>query len=330
MDKIIKEFNKAKVLVIGDCMLDTYYKGDANRISPEAPVPVVKIEKTDNFLGGAGNVARNITALGGSSELISFIGNDRSGEEIIKQLNDSNIKNSLINFQIRPTTVKSRILARNQQVIRFDQEDDSPISKQEKKKLLSVLEEKLPEYNVIVISDYGKGLIYKDLIKNIYGFYQKNKLEQPRILIDPKPKNYGFYQNAHLLTPNKKEAEELSGIKIKTQKDIILAGKTLIKKLNAENMLITLGEEGMALFSPDGIINIKSTAKQVFDVTGAGDTVIAVLATCLNLGTDFKKACKLSTLAAGIVVEKVGSATVDVHELDHAIGNTKILIEEWE
>lgn len=329
MKDTINNFQKAHVIVIGDIMLDTYYEGDAQRISPEAPVPVVKIEKTKYLLGGAGNVARNICALGGSCKIIGIIGDDFAGNKIHTLLKDSGVDCKLIKSKYRPSTIKSRIFARNQQMIRFDEEVDSNILEVEKKELLIKIEDSLTNKSIIILSDYGKGLLDKDLINNIYELAKSKNFEKPKILVDPKPMNKNYYHNAFLLTPNTKETSELSQMKMSSRDEIIEAGQKLKQELNIENLLVTLGAQGMALFTSEYIYHIKSTAKQVFDVTGAGDTVIATLATCLSIDSDITKACNLATLAAGIVVEKVGSATADTDELENAINNTHISNELW-
>jgi len=329
MKDTLEKFAKAHVLVIGDIMLDTYYEGDAQRISPEAPVPVVKIEKTRYLLGGAGNVARNICAFGASSKIISIVGDDFAGNTINTLLETAGVFCDLIISKNRPSTIKSRIFARNQQMIRFDEEVDSEILETEKKELLQKIESSIKNGSIIILSDYGKGLLYKNLINDIYEIAENKNFKKPLIFIDPKPVNKSYYKNAFLLTPNTKEVAELVNRKVSSKEEIIEAGKELKKQLNAQNLLITLGAQGMALFCDNGIYHITSTAKQVFDVTGAGDTVIATLATCLSVNTDMEKACNIATLAAGIVVEKVGSATASKDELEEAITNTKLLNEKW-
>ncbi len=329
MKDTLQNLEKAHILVIGDIMLDTYYEGDAQRISPEAPVPVVKIEKTRYLLGGAGNVARNICALGGSSKIISIIGNDFAGNKINTLLKDAGVHSDLISSEMRPSTIKSRIFARNQQMIRFDEELDTEISENEKNELRLKIKNSLQEKNIIILSDYGKGLLYKNLINEIYEMAKDKKVEKPLILVDPKPINKSYYKDAFLLTPNTKESSELVQMKMNTKEEIIEAGKELKKQLNLDNLLVTLGAQGMALFCEKNIYHIKSTAKQVFDVTGAGDTVIATLATCLAVNSNIEKACHMATLAAGIVVEKVGSATANTKELNDAIINTTISTEKW-
>lgn len=331
MQNDIFKLDMGKVLVIGDIMLDTYYEGDAYRISPEAPVPVVKIEKKRNMLGGAGNVARNITSLGSHCTIISVVGNDYHAKIINSLLHDANVETILLEDNERPTTVKSRIFARNQQMIRYDEEVIKEISMPVKEKLLQKIEEKLGEYPVILLSDYGKGFLYKELIADIYALADKKHCQKPKIFIDPKPQNKSFYKDAFLLTPNHKESEELAGLFMHSHEEIKAAAQKILTDLNAENVLVTLGAEGMAYFGKNlpHAYHIKSAAKQVFDVTGAGDTVIATMAVCESIGLNHEKACNIATLAAGIVVEKVGSATVTQEELIQSFKTTKIETEQW-
>lgn len=331
MKNEILKLDAARVLVIGDIMLDAYYEGDANRISPEAPVPVVKIERKRNILGGAGNVARNITSLGGNCTLLSMVGRDFSAAIIKELLEESHITYRLFEDPKRPTTVKSRIFARSQQMIRYDEEMDTPLPDSCKEELKKALRECLPYYEIIILSDYGKGFLYKELIADIYTLAENLHIEKPKIFIDPKPQNKSFYGNAFLLTPNHKETEALADAKMQTKDEIKNTAKKILQNLNAENILITLGAEGMAYFSKESknAYHIKSSAKQVFDVTGAGDTVIASMAVCESLGMKTETACQLATLAAGLVVEKVGSATVTQEELIRALEHTQFKAEIW-
>lgn len=331
MQNDIFKLENGKVLVIGDIMLDTYYEGDAYRISPEAPVPVVKIEKKRNMLGGAGNVARNITSLGSECTIISIVGNDYHAKIINNLLNEANVKTVLLKDNERPTTVKSRIFARNQQMIRYDEEVVKAISDSVKDRLLQEIEAHIAEHNVILLSDYGKGFLYKELIADIYTLAEKKHTVKPKIFIDPKPKNKAFYQNAFLLTPNHKESEELAGLSMHSPQEIKAVAQKILQDLQAENVLVTLGAEGMAYFGKNlpHAYHIKSAAKQVFDVTGAGDTVIATMAVCESIGLKHEQACNIATLAAGIVVEKVGSATVTQEELIQSLRSTKIETEQW-
>ncbi len=331
MQNDIFKLENGKVLVIGDIMLDTYYEGDAYRISPEAPVPVVKIEKKRNMLGGAGNVARNITALGSVCTIISVVGNDYHAKIINNLLHEANVHTILLEDGERPTTVKSRIFARSQQMLRYDEEIVKAISADIKERLLQNIEEQIAEYKVILLSDYGKGFLYQELIADIYALAEKKHCPKPKIFIDPKPQNKSFYKNAFLLTPNHKESEELAEIAMHTPAEIKAAAHKILQDLHAENVLVTLGAEGMAYFGKNlpYAYHIKSAAKQVFDVTGAGDTVIAAMAVCESIGLNYEKACNLATLAAGVVVEKVGSATVTQEELIQALRTKKIETEKW-
>lgn len=321
----------AKVLVIGDIMLDAYYEGDASRISPEAPVPVVKIERKRHILGGAGNVARNIIALGGKCSIISLVGKDFSAQVIKDLLKESDIEYYLLEEENRPTTVKSRIFARNQQMIRYDEETTETLRHDTKKHLKNILPGYLREYPVIILSDYGKGFLYEELIRDIYAAAEKINIRKPKIFIDPKPQNKSFYRGCFLLTPNHKESEALAGREMHGKEEICAAAKTILQDLNADNILVTLGADGMAYFSKEfsRAYHIKSSAKQVFDVTGAGDTVIATMAVCEAVGIEKETACNIATLAAGIVVEKVGSATAGQEELLQALPHTEFQTEIW-
>lgn len=327
----IFKLDAGKVLVIGDIMLDAYYEGDADRISPEAPVPVVKIERKRNILGGAGNVARNITALGGKCTLLSMVGRDFSAQIIKDLLHKENIEHCLIEDSKRPTTVKSRIFARNQQMLRYDEEVDSPLPESCKEQLKNILMEYLTDCKVIVLSDYGKGFIYADLIADIENMAKKMNISKPKIFIDPKPQNKACYGNAFLLTPNHRETEALAGMTMNSNEEIKKAAQKILKDLNAENILVTLGAQGMTYFSKysASAFHIKSSAKQVFDVTGAGDTVIAAMALCESVNLPQETACSIATMAAGIVVEKVGSATVTQEELIQAAEHIKTETEIW-
>lgn len=331
MQNDIFKLETGKVLVIGDIMLDTYYEGDAYRISPEAPVPVVKIEKKSNMLGGAGNVARNITSLGSDCTIISVVGNDYHAVIIDKLLQETNVHAVLLADDERPTTVKSRIFARNQQMLRYDEEVVKAITNPIKNQLKQKLVEYIGSYEVIILSDYGKGFLYQELIEDIYAIAERKHCKRPKIYVDPKPQNKAFYQNSYLLTPNHKESEELAGFPMHSKEEIQAVAAKIMQDLNAENVLITLGAEGMAYFNKNlpTAYHIKSSAKQVFDVSGAGDTVIAAMAVCESIGLSKEKACNIATLAAGIVVEKVGSATVTQEELIQAARTKKIVTETW-
>ena len=310
-----------KVMIIGDLMLDHYLIGEVERISPEAPVPVVRVETESFLLGGAGNVARNIAALGGEPLLIGVIGEDRNGAALDTLCAEAGLSTRLIRDIDRPTTVKTRIIAHNQQVVRVDQEQDAPLDTTRMDQLFSDLEDSLNEYPVIILSDYGKGFISREFMDRFMPMV-KACPTPPLVLVDPKTVNYDLYQGVDLLTPNTKETSEGAGLPVTTDKStVIRAGQAIFKRLNCRNLLVTLGPGGMALFEGDGSIrHIPTFARKVFDVTGAGDTVIATTALALSAGLDLLMACTLANYAAGVVVAQVGAATASPDDLIEAVG----------
>lgn len=326
----LEDLRAGRVLVVGDVMVDTYLMGDALRISPEAPVPVVRVEETRHLLGGAGNVARNIAALAGQSVLVGLIGRDRDGDRLEAMLNEAGVTPRLVRGE-RPTTVKSRVLARNQQMIRLDQESQSPATPEEYSALLRVLEPLVPEFDVAVVSDYGKGLVSAGILDDIRRLGRSGGCGEIKVLVDPKPQNISCYRNAWMLTPNAKETSESTGLPVHTRAEILAAGRRLREKLDAAHVLTTLGADGMALFSADGPVwHVPTMARQVFDVTGAGDTVIATAALALAVGFPLVDACVLANYAAGIVVGKVGAATASVEELHAAMQGAPVIMERWD
>jgi rfaE bifunctional protein kinase chain/domain len=312
-DRLISYLNKIngqEILVVGDIMLDHYQWGHVERISPEAPVPVVSVYKETYLLGGAGNVARNIKSLGGEPMLITLIANDRAGEKIKELLIKEKINAHFVTSSNRPTTIKTRILAQNQQIVRIDHENTQKLESIEVEEFNKQIK-KLSLGKYVVVSDYGKGFIGEHTFKRL-----KNK----KVVLDPKTGNADIYKNLFIITPNKKETEELSRLKIQNKEKIIVAGRFLMEKKQLKNLLITLGPEGMILFQNDGLIfHIPTCAQKVYDVTGAGDTVIAMLALCLTCGIDLLHACCLANYAAGIVVGQVGTATTTQQELIQTI-----------
>ncbi len=326
----LEDLRTGRVLVVGDVMVDAYLMGDALRISPEAPVPVVRVEETRHLLGGAGNVARNIAALAGQSVLVGLIGRDRDGDRLEAMLNEAGVTPRLVRGE-RPTTVKSRVLARNQQMIRLDQESQSPATPEEYSALLNVLEPLVPEFEVVVVSDYGKGLVSAGILDDIRRLGRSGGCGEIKVLVDPKPQNISCYRNAWMLTPNAKETSESTGLPVHTRAEILAAGCRLREKLDAAHVLTTLGADGMALFSADGPVwHVPTMARQVFDVTGAGDTVIATAALALAVGFPLVDACVLANYAAGIVVGKVGAATASVEELRAAMQGAPVIMERWD
>jgi rfaE bifunctional protein kinase chain/domain len=312
-------FNEVPVLIIGDIMLDEYYIGDAQRISPEAPVPVVLVKDEKALIGGAGNVARNIQTLGGKPCLIGACGDGHNSKKLQQAILAAGLQTRLLTLPGRPATTKSRILARGQQILRIDHEDGASLNATETDALLGYIEEYWPNQRVIIISDYNKGVINKRLMDGIFRLKQSYK-NPVRILIDPKPENLSLYPKADLITPNTKETGEGAALPIRNKGELIRAGLLLRKKTHCQALLTTLGAEGMALFqSKNKITHIPTLAKQVYDVTGAGDTVIGTIGLALAAGIPLLESCILANYAAGIVVGKSGSATITQNELIKAL-----------
>lgn len=304
-------FKEANILTIGDVMLDKYIWGRVDRISPEAPVQVVDVEKTTYIPGGAANVANNIAALTGRAWVLGVVGNDESKDILRQELISRKIDPIFITDD-RPTTKKVRVLCHGQQLLRLDFEKRAPVSEKSHKKIVKYVKEVLPSIDCIILSDYAKGLITRELVEEIRILVNNSG---KKLIIDPKPRNMKFYQNVDLVTPNHREASEFAGIVEEKEQDLLKIGKKMLNSLSA-NILITRGEKGMSLFEKNGnITHIPTSARQVFDVTGAGDTVIAVVALALAAGVNYAEAAAIANYAAGIVVGKVGTATVGMEEL---------------
>ncbi len=315
----IADLKGHKVMIIGDLMLDHYMIGGVDRISPEAPVPVVRVEKESSLLGGAGNVARNITSLGGEALLVSTVGDDTDGKILDCLCNEAQIGTKLLRSTARPTTKKTRIIASNQQVVRVDQELVAPLEEGEFDDLLNYLQSVIEEYPVVILSDYGKGFISAEFMRRFMALIDGCD-HRPLVLVDPKTVNYDLYQGVDLLTPNTKEAGEGAGLPVKEPDSVIRAGRSLFDRLNCNNLLITMGGGGMALFEgEESISHIPTFARKVFDVTGAGDTVIATIALALSAGTELLTACTLANYAAGVVVAQVGAATASADDLTEVV-----------
>jgi len=303
---------KAKILVIGDLMIDHYLWGEVNRISPEAPVQVVDIEKETSVLGGAGNVVNNLHALDCEVAVLSVIGKDEAGQELKALLQAIDVDMFLLEQEERKTSKKSRIIASHSQVVRYDKESKEEISSQSENLLYRNFVEICENYDVILLSDYGKGLLTHKLTQRLIAYASfKNK----KVLIDPKGRDYSKYKGAYLLTPNKKEAIEASGIEIKDDTTLIHALKILKNIANLSVSLITLSEDGIAIFD-DKLLIRPTVAREVYDVTGAGDTVLASLGYCLAQGKDILEAIEFANLSAGVVVGKLGSATATLEEIE--------------
>ena len=309
---MIKLNKKPNILVIGDLMIDHYLWGSCDRISPEAPVQVVNVKKESSVLGGAGNVINNLVTLGSVVDVISVIGNDSVANELKSLLEKIDVPTSnLVVENNRKTSKKSRLIASQQQVLRYDMESIDDINENSHKQIIQTLEKNIDKYSSIILSDYGKGVLTTNLTKEIIKIANKNSI---KVLVDPKGKDYSKYKGSYTLTPNKKEAMEATNIDIKDESSLIEALKSLKTQCSLEVSLITLSEQGIAIF--DDELTIKPTvAREVYDVTGAGDTVIASIAFALGNNLDIKDAIYFANLAAGVVVGKIGSATTTLDEI---------------
>jgi D-beta-D-heptose 7-phosphate kinase/D-beta-D-heptose 1-phosphate adenosyltransferase len=317
--ELITRFSKVKILIIGDVMLDRYWWGSVSRISPEAPVPVVQLEKTSLAPGGAANVAVNVAALGATPRLIGVVGDDEEGKFLSNILNKSNISpDLLLKLKERPTTVKTRIVAHNQHVVRIDNEKTNFLQTEQEEALWRTIENELDKVDLIVISDYAKGLLGRSLLTRLITSAKENN---KRILVDPKGKDYTKYAGATLLTPNRHEAREACNFEDRQSiDDVTAAGETLISRIGLEALLITQGENGMTLFqNGEKPVHFQTKARTVYDVTGAGDTVIATLAVALAAGASLLQAAELSNISAGLVVEEVGTTTINQEKLLKAL-----------
>jgi D-beta-D-heptose 7-phosphate kinase/D-beta-D-heptose 1-phosphate adenosyltransferase len=320
--RIIENFQRSKVMILGDLMLDRYLWGRVERISPEAPVPVVHIEKETGNLGGAANVAANVNALGARPFLVGVIGDDQYASELKKNLRGKKLSTSgLVTDPRRPTTVKTRIVAHSQQVVRVDRENPAEIDSDLVDSLISKTKKNLNQFDGIIISDYGKGIITRDLLTEIIPMA---KSAGKFIAVDPKELHFMNYRDVSVITPNHHEAGFVSGKKITSERILNDVGWNLLKNLNLESLLITRGEKGMALFEKDGDLTLIPTeAKTVYDVTGAGDTVIASLAVAKTAGATMKEAAYIANIAASLAVAKFGTARITHDELLKAINNKK-------
>ncbi|WP_156033015.1 D-glycero-beta-D-manno-heptose-7-phosphate kinase [Candidatus Magnetobacterium casense] len=317
LSDVLGAFAGKRVLIVGDIILDHFVWGRVNRISPEAPVPVVEVQRESYLLGGAGNVANNIIALGGSAAIVGVIGGDHQGRIISGLLRDKGIEDAGVFCDARPTTIKTRVIAHHQQVVRFDREDARHIDGNMLKGIGDFIGRVIGDYDGVIVSDYKKGVISPRLIQTILGHTSPTG---KFVCVDPKVGHFHYYRGVSLITPNLKEAQEGSGIAIKDNMTLQRAGATLLKNLHTHAILITRGEEGMSLFLADGTTHhLPTVAKKVFDVTGAGDTVIAAFTLAFVSGASMVQAAILSNHAAGIVVGMVGTATTSVEEIKRSM-----------
>ncbi len=323
LKKMVDRFPQVKILVVGDIMMDRFIWGKVSRISPEAPVPVVLVDNRDASetfgLGGAANVANNIRSLGGKALLCGIVGNDEMGRKVKGQLVEKGIGHRIFIEEGRQTTVKTRVFANQQQVVRIDRETIEHPKVSILRELSDFVMNEIDDVEGVIISDYGKGLLTGTLIR---GMIRKARKAKKFIMVDPKLRNLRFYRGATVVTPNTKEASEASRVPVVDGSSIGKIGEKLLKELKCKALVITRGEEGMAIFEPHRKpAYVRTEAREVYDVTGAGDTVIGTLALALGSGTDVcvKEAAMLANYAAGVVVGKMGTATATRKDLLDAI-----------
>jgi D-beta-D-heptose 7-phosphate kinase/D-beta-D-heptose 1-phosphate adenosyltransferase len=314
----LAKFDQCRLLVVGDLMIDEYVWGNVDRISPEAPVQVVAVASEEYTLGGSGNVANNLVSLGANVSVIGVIGSGKDGKLLLKELQKLGVNTrGVVQESGRPTTKKTRIIADHQQVLRIDRETKNEISANTFNALIELAEKIIPEVDVVLISDYGKGLVTRNLIAHLV---KLARVHGKISIADPKGLDFSKYAGISMLTPNKKEASLASGVEIVNEQSLAAAGTGLLQKSGVGKLLITCGKDGMVFFEPDRKpYKISTHAREVYDVSGAGDTVIAVLGLGLAAGLNFKKAVRLANIAAGIVVGKVGTAAVTRKELALAL-----------
>jgi rfaE bifunctional protein kinase chain/domain len=318
LNELKKNFNGKRIAVVGDMMLDGYFWGDVKRISPEAPVPVLEVEDEFFRFGGAANVAYNIFTLGGIPVPVGVIGNDNYGSIFSSLIKEKNIEDQgIIIDNERPTTTKTRVIANSQHVVRIDKESKAYINNKIESKISSYLESELGNLDGIILQDYNKGILTPSLISKIISLADKKNI---LITVDPKFDNFFEYKNVTVFKPNRKETETVLGIRIKDNKDISSAGRNLLQKLNSEYVLLTLGEEGIAVFEKgDKERRMPTKARKVADVSGAGDTVISTLTIGLAAGANIYEACFLANYAAGVVCGEVGIVPIEKERLFETI-----------
>jgi rfaE bifunctional protein kinase chain/domain len=303
-----------RVAIVGDAMLDVYLRGDVDRISPEAPVPVVRVRERKDALGGAANVAQNVAALGAGCSLVAAIGADTGGRRLRERLREIGADDECLVTVDRPTTTKTRVLARSQQVVRVDEEEDGDLDPHDVDRVLAALARAVAAADALVLEDYNKGLLVPVVIEEATRLARAKGIP---IVVDPKYRNFFAYRGATVFKPNRRELESALGAAVDIDHPAALP--ETLRRLGVDNLLLTLGEQGMALISADGATHrVPTTAREVYDVVGAGDTVTAYLATMLAAGASAREAAVIANFAAGVEVGKLGAATVTPDELLHA------------
>jgi len=321
LHELVERFTGRRLLVLGDLMLDHYLWGRCDRISPEAPVPVVEIERETSSLGGAGNVAANLVALGARPVLVGVLGEDSRAQQLLDAFAQRGVDTrALVRDHTRPTTIKTRILAQHQQVVRADWESRADLAGEALAGVLATLARELPQCEGLIVSDYGKGMITRTVLERAIGLAKAAGLP---ISVDPKESHIDAYRGVSILTPNQHEAGYVMGRRVVDEASLMEVGWGLQKRLDAECVLITRGGEGMSLFEKSGrYTHLPTVAREVFDVTGAGDTVVSVVALALAAGADYPEACYLANHAAGVVIREVGTASCSPAQLRESLAGT--------
>ena len=311
IEALLTAAREQHVVIVGDAMLDVYLRGDVDRISPEAPVPVVRVRDRKLALGGAANVAQNVAAMGAGCDLVAVVGDDMAGATLRDRLDSGGMQSRSLVTVDRPTTTKTRVMARSQQLVRFDEEDDADLAALDIERVLGAIERALPHATALVFEDYNKGVLVPAVIEGAIAMAGGRKLP---IVVDPKFRNFFAYRGATVFKPNRRELESALGAAVDLDHPAALP--ETFERLGVDNLLLTLGERGMALVSADGVVHrVPTTAREVYDVVGAGDTVTAYLATMLAAGATPLEAAVIANYAAGVEVGKLGAATVSPAEV---------------
>ncbi|RIK95791.1 MAG: D-glycero-beta-D-manno-heptose-7-phosphate kinase [Proteobacteria bacterium] len=311
--RLVTSFRRVRLLVVGDVVLDEYLWGDVERVSPEAPVPVVHVQRESQVLGGAGNVVRNAIALGASCDFCSAVGEDRAGERVLEELAALGVETEgVVRVAGRPTTRKTRLLARSQQLVRFDRETVEPLPPRAVRSLVAAIERCTAKADGAIVEDYGKGTLAPGVVKSVM---RRLVAAGVPVAVDPKDE-LAPYRGAALVKPNLREAEVLAGMRVRSDADLERVGQRLRRRLGGATVVVTRGADGMALFADDGpALRVATPRREVFDVQGAGDTTIAALALALRAGGTLLEAAVVANAAAGVVVAKVGTATASPEEV---------------
>ncbi len=317
-DELLTQFPRRKILIFGDIMVDEYISGTVSRISPEAPVPVLEVEEESVRLGGAANVVANVRALGGQADLVGVVGADALGARLIQEIEQIGVNtDGIVVDRSRRTTMKTRVVARGHHMVRFDRELTNELDDEMCGRIEELVQDRLAHVDALIISDYGKGVVSGRLLKEVLPLARTRGV---LTVVDPKINHFGLYRQVTVLTPNHREAAAAWGHPLRNEEDVVAAGQHLVDVLQAQAVLVTRGGKGMSLFEADGrVSHIPAVAKEVFDVTGAGDTVVGAVALALGSKATMVEAAEISNYAAGVVVGKRGTATVSLAELRRSL-----------